>query len=144
MPEYNGIDPSCPFDTSEYDAGHTAAEARGRVDVRKILAEADRLYGRNDPGSAEKVLEEQLRKAEDLGDREGKLGILNELLGCYRKTGNREAGLRAAQESSALVRLSKPQITTWSGMRIPPSCRVAIRPMAITLKILFIWLRTDS
>ena len=103
MPEYNGIDPSCPFDTSEYDAGHTAAEARGRVDVRKILAEADRLYGRNDPGSAEKMLEEQLLKAEELGDREGKLGILNELLGCYRKTGNKEAGLRTAQESSALV-----------------------------------------
>lgn len=103
MPEYNGIDPACPFDTSEYTAGTAHGAAKGRLDVRKILAEADILYGRNDPAAAERMLEEQLRTAEELGDREGRLGIMNELLGCYRKTGNAEAGLRAAEESSALV-----------------------------------------
>ena len=103
MPEYNGIDPSCPFDVSEYTSRPAPGTAKGRVDVRRILAEADEYYAKNDPAGAEKMLEEQLGIAEELNDREGKLGILNELLGCYRKTGNAEAGLRTAGESTKLV-----------------------------------------
>ena len=103
MAEYNGIEPACPFDASEYTAASAQPEAKGRVDVRKILAEADRMYEKNDPRSAEKMLEEQLDTAKKLGDREGVLGLMNELLGCYRKTGNREAGLRTAEESLKLV-----------------------------------------
>ena len=103
MPEYNGIDPSCPFDASEYASRPAPGTAKGRVDVRRILAEADGYYAKNDPAGAEKMLEKQLSTAEELNDREGKLGILNELLGCYRKTGNAEAGLRTAGESTKLV-----------------------------------------
>ena len=103
MPEYNGIEPSCPFDASEYTSKTVPGTAAGRVDVRKILAEADVLYAKNDPAGAAKMLEEQLAAAEQLNDREGKLGILNELLGCYRKTGDAEAGLRTAEDSTRLV-----------------------------------------
>ena len=103
MSEYNGIDPSCPFDASEFVSKGAAGTASGRVDVRKVLAEADELYSRNDPLGAARMLEKELETADKLADREGKLGILNELLGCYRKTGNEDAGLRTVNESTRLV-----------------------------------------
>ncbi len=103
MTEYSGIEPACPFDVSQYRSADQSGGASGRIDVRKILAEADEMYARNDSVSAEKMLERRLLEAEELGDDEGRLGVLNELLGCYRKTGNREAGLRAAEESLRTV-----------------------------------------
>jgi len=103
MADHFENEPSCPFDLSKYRSASGNGEASGRIDVRELLEEADRLYEKNDIAAAEKLLCEKLEEAVGFNDREGQLGILSELLGCSRKTGNRELGLWAADRSSELI-----------------------------------------
>ena len=71
--------------------------------MRKIIAECDRLF------NEEKMVElgEHLRKwrgeAQAIGDREGELGILSELMGHYRMLGDRERGLAAVRDGFTLL-----------------------------------------
>lgn len=74
-----------------------------RIPMREIIEECDRLF------NAEQTFElgEHLRKwraeAQTIGDREGELGILSELMGHYRMQGDRERGLAAVRDGFALL-----------------------------------------
>ena len=103
MPEFNGIEPVCPFDVTMYRQKRTEIEPDNRIDVLKILKEADVLYERNDPFGARDLLEDYYRTSLEYNDREGQLGMLCELLGCYRKTHDAERGIWAAFECRRLI-----------------------------------------
>ena len=83
-----------------HGVGHVHA---GRIPMREIIEESDRLF------NAEKTAElgEHLRKwraeAQRIGDREGELGILSELMGHYRMQGDRERGLAAVRDGFTLL-----------------------------------------
>ena len=74
-----------------------------RIPMQEIIQECDRLF------NAENMVElgEHLRKwreeARRIGDREGELGILSELMGHYRMCGDRERGLEAVRDGFALL-----------------------------------------
>ena len=74
-----------------------------RIPMQEVIAECDRLF------NAEKMVElgEHLRKwreeARRLGDREGELGILSELMGHYRMLGDRERGMAAVRDGFTLL-----------------------------------------
>lgn len=74
-----------------------------RIPMREIIAECDRLF--NEERSFE--LGEHLRKwraeAQAVGDREGELGLLSELMGHYRMQGDRERGLAAVRDGFTLL-----------------------------------------
>ena len=103
MPEENGIEPLCPFDLSEYRNKPVNSVASGRVDVRSLMEHVDTLYEKNDIDGARSFLEEYYEKALEFNDKEGQLGIISELLGCYRKTRSAENGLWAAEEAERLI-----------------------------------------
>ena len=85
---------------------HDAAPHRNpprRIPMQEVIQECDRLF------NAEKMAElgEHLRKwraeAQRIGDREGELGILSELMGHYRMQGDRERGLAAVRDGFGLL-----------------------------------------
>lgn len=87
----------------EHGASHGGRVTGGRIPMREIIEECDRLF------NAEKASElgEHLRKwraeAQRIGDREGELGILSELMGHYRMQGDRERGLAAVRDGFTLL-----------------------------------------
>ena len=95
-----------PCGCHDHDHGHDAMPHRNsqrRIPMQEIIAECDRLF------NAEKMIElgEHLRKwraeAQAIGDNEGELSILSELMGHYRMQGDRERGLAAVRDGFTLL-----------------------------------------
>ncbi len=74
------------------------------VPQERIIRKLDEYLGRRDYESAEKHLLYWLAEAEQGRDDRGKLLICNELVGHYRKNGNREEAFRFAEEALGLVK----------------------------------------
>ena len=99
----NGCDCGCGH---EHEHDHGSMPHRNqprRIPMQEVIQECDRLF------NSEKMAElgEHLRKwreeARRIGDREAELGILSELMGHYRMTGDRERGLMAVRDGFALL-----------------------------------------
>ncbi|MBP5585614.1 MAG: tetratricopeptide repeat protein [Lentisphaeria bacterium] len=99
----NGCDCGCGH---EHEHDHGSMPHRNqprRIPMQEVIQECDRLF------NSEKMVElgEHLRKwreeARRIGDREAELGILSELMGHYRMTGDRERGLMAVRDGFALL-----------------------------------------
>ena len=93
----------CGHDHEREHGAKPHRNGAGRIPMQEIIQECDRLF--NAEKSAE--LGEHLRKwreeARRIGDREGELGILSELMGHYRMQGDRERGLMAVRDGFALL-----------------------------------------
>ncbi len=81
----------------------TDMEKNELIPVREVVEQADVFYEKDDFEGAERFLEEWLKKAKEADDPFGELGILNELMGHYRKVGNCEKGLNAVYDGFELV-----------------------------------------
>ena len=75
----------------------------GLSPVREVVEHADELFAKEDLAGAGEYLREWLLKARRAGDPFGELGILNELMGYYRRTGEREPGLNAVYDGFELI-----------------------------------------
>jgi len=64
-----------------------------RIPTDRVISKLDSYLGRNDYSSAERHLKYWLAEATDGGDDRGRLTILNEQIGLYRKTGKKAEGL---------------------------------------------------
>ena len=102
----NGEPCGCGCHEHEHEHEHDAMPHRNprpRIPMQEVIAECDRLF------NAEKMVElgEHLRmwreEAQRLGDREAELGLLSELMGHYRMTGDRERGLAAVRDGFTLL-----------------------------------------
>ena len=97
------VEPVCPLGPPDGGGTPLRAPGRKRIPLPEIIAECDRLF------HAEKTAElgEHLRfwraRARELGDEEGELSILSELMGHYRMSGDRERGLAAVRDGFALL-----------------------------------------
>ena len=74
-----------------------------RIPVSRVIEKLDAFLNRNDYPAAEKHLVYWLAEAEAGKDIRGELTVLNELIGLYRKTGQKEAGLKAITRTLALL-----------------------------------------
>ena len=98
-----GCDCGCGHDHEHDHGAMPHGDPQRRIPMREIIQECDRLF------NAEKMVElgEHLRKwreeARRIGDREGELGILSELMGHYRMLGDRERGLMAVRDGFSLL-----------------------------------------
>lgn len=79
------------------------SDAVGRIPIRRIIEKLDELFNVNDMDGAGKLLEYWLNEAVSLNDKEGELAVLSELLGYYRKVGNKEKGLESVEKSKKLI-----------------------------------------
>jgi len=102
--ETDYIDPSCPFDVSEFRKTPSIPESEDRVDVLDTLKRVDNLYAQMRYEEAENLLEDKLAKAVQFGDKAGELGLLSELIGVYRKSREREKGLDACHRAFDLIK----------------------------------------
>ena len=72
------------------------------IPQRRVIEKLDEYMGRRDYAGAERHLLYWLEEARAAGDRRGELTVRNELIGHFRKTGNRE---RALEQIGAALRL---------------------------------------
>lgn len=73
------------------------------IPIRRILDKLDGYLGQNDYDAGERLLLNWLREADACGDRQGKLTVLNEQIGLYRKTGKEPECLAAIRSALALT-----------------------------------------
>jgi len=92
------LEPRCPLCETPYGA---EPEIRA-VPQRRIVEKLDEYMGRRDYAGAERHLLYWLEEARLGGDARGELTLRNELVGHYRKTGDRE---KAFQNAEAALRL---------------------------------------
>lgn len=73
------------------------------IPVRRVLDKLDTLLSKKDYTAAEEHLLYWQSEADRLGDQRGRLTILNELIGLYRKTDQKDKGLSAAADALKLA-----------------------------------------
>lgn len=74
-----------------------------RIPIRRIIEKLDSCLGRNDYSDAERLLQYWLKEAEAENDIHGKLTILNEQIGLYRKMGKEAECLQAISSALSIV-----------------------------------------
>ena len=73
------------------------------MDIRKILADYDAMFGKYNLAEIESYLEKQLRQAEAENENRIRVTLLNELIGFCRDTSQREKALAYSQELKQLA-----------------------------------------
>ena len=74
------------------------------IPMQEIIEECDRLFNEERTFELGEHLRKWLGEARRIGDREGELGILSELMGHYRMQGDRERGMEAVRDGFTLLR----------------------------------------
>ena len=97
-------EPECCFrpHIAAAEAVHTGS-ADGGPSVREVIQGFDRLLDRDAKREAAIYLEDWLARYEEAGDWTSQITILNEMMGFYRNSGEREKGLAAVEKGLALV-----------------------------------------
>lgn len=75
----------------------------GRIDVSRAIGKLDELFSRNALSDAGKLLDFWRGEAVRLRDRQGELSIVNEQLGFFRRTNEKDKAMEAVERSLALV-----------------------------------------
>lgn len=79
----------------------------GRIPVSRAIEKLDEYLNKNDMVGARAHLEYWQKEAISLHDEHGELAITNELIGLYRKLGEKQLALSSANRALALVNLLK-------------------------------------
>lgn len=98
------FEPSCCFDTSAYTGTPDTAPTGETVDVPELISRLDALYDSGKEPEAGRFLESWREKAAAMGDWRGELSILSELMGHYRRSKEKEKGLRAVNDGLEIIK----------------------------------------
>ena len=93
------VEPNCVLCGEPYGAEHKVKP----IPQQRIIAKMDEYMSRRDYAGAERHLLYWLAEAQLGGDRRGELLLRNELVGHYRKVGNREKALENGDEALRLL-----------------------------------------
>ena len=77
--------------------------AKGRIPVKRIIEKADEFYAKNDMDGAKRHLTYWQNEALELNDESGELSVVDELLGLYRKNGDKENALKIIDRAIFLL-----------------------------------------
>lgn len=78
-------------------------EQQDKVPILRVISKLDDLFSRNDLSGASRLLAYWAAEADMLGDKRGKLEILNEQIGLYRRTGERDKALKAVDDALGII-----------------------------------------
>lgn len=84
-------------------AASEVREKAAQVSIRKVIEGFDRLLDRDAKKEAAAYLEGWLAHFEETGDWSSQITVLNEMMGFYRNSGEKEKGLEAVRKGLALV-----------------------------------------
>ena len=76
----------------------------GKIPLESILAECDVHFNSGNPAAVGETLRRALTLAQESGDAQSELTLLNELMGHYRMAGDAERGSAAVKSGFALMR----------------------------------------
>lgn len=102
MDERDYMDPTCPFDMSQWQ--ERGPRAGKRIELRGYLARYDALMARGEKAAAGDVLRAALTEAEAADDRHSCLSLYSELMGYCRQAGLRDEGMAAIDSGLRLLR----------------------------------------
>lgn len=74
-----------------------------RIPIRHVIDKLDRTLARGDYDEGTRLLDYWLREARALGDEDGELSVLSEMMGLSRRTNDREKGLAAIARGLELL-----------------------------------------
>ena len=77
-----------------------------RIPIRHVIDKLDRTLARGDYDEGMRLLDYWLREARSLGDEDGELSVLSEIMGLSRRVNDREKGLAAIQRGLELLEKS--------------------------------------
>lgn len=107
LDEFDYKESCCPFDTDFYREKTTAVPEHGkRINTGEMVARIDRLNSRGDKQAVGRVLCEYAENARQLGDIYGELTVVNEMMGHYRMTSQREKALESVERCFELLKLT--------------------------------------
>ena len=78
--------------------------AQSRIPITRIISKLDTLLGKKEYDSACRLLKNWLDEADAAGDRQGRLAVLNEQIGLYRKLEMKSECLQAIEEALCLFK----------------------------------------
>ena len=87
----------------KFECSSCSKESYSTIPIARILQKLDEHFATNDLAGAGKLLEYWEREARILHDERGLIEILNEQIGYFRRTGDKEKGLAAVNESFELI-----------------------------------------
>lgn len=90
-------------------------EISDRVPIARVISKLDEAFSRNDLDAAGRLLDYWEREARMLGDERGLLEILDEEIGYFRRTANKEKGLAAVKEAFELIDKTNASDTVTAG-----------------------------
>ncbi len=103
LDKFDYAEPACPLCDGE-DFYYPKKDAPlGRIPVDRIICKVDSLFDKNDYVEAGRLLEYWRGEARELKDTRGELAMESELVGYYRKQGDREKGLESVERALALT-----------------------------------------
>ena len=98
-------EPRCVLcDTNFYNPD--SEEPEGRIEIGRILAKEDSLYDQLKYSEIETLLKYWEKEAESLKDRSGQLTMLSEMIGLFRKMGDKTKSLVAIDKALDLLEKS--------------------------------------
>jgi tetratricopeptide (TPR) repeat protein len=90
-------------------------ESYAKVPIARVIEKLDELFSRNDLSSVGRLLEYWENEARALRDDRGLLEILNEEIGYFRRTSEKEKGIAAVNEAFALLEKNAVSDTVTAG-----------------------------
>ncbi len=103
LDEFDYKEPACPLcDGKEFYYPKKGAPL-GRIPTQRIIEKLDGLFAKNNYAEAGRLLTYWKSEAVELRDRQGELAVENELVGYYRKQGEKEKALASVECALSLV-----------------------------------------
>ncbi len=101
--EFDYKEPRCPLSGGKEFYYPQQDAPLGRIPVDRVIAKVDALFGRNDYAEAGRLLVYWRGEAVALRDKRGELAMESELVGYYRKQGDKAHGLASVARAIALT-----------------------------------------
>ena len=89
---------------AEFKCTSCSKESYKTVPIARVMDKLDELFSRNDLPAVGRLLEYWENEARNLGDKRGLLEILNEEIGYFRRTNDKEKGVSVVREAFELIK----------------------------------------
>ncbi len=141
--EFDYKEPLCPLSGGKEFYYPEPNAPKGRIPVARILNRVDALFSENDYKEAGRLLLYWKDEAISLCDKSGELSMESELVGYYRKQGDRECGLTSIARALALVK-ELDQGALASGATVLINCATAYKAFGMAEEALPLYTRAEE
>ncbi len=143
LDEFDYKEPACPLcDGKDFYYPKKDAPS-GRIPVNRVIDKLDSFLNKNDYEAAGRHLIYWKNEAVYLRDKHGELAVENELIGYYRKQGEKEKGLDSVKRALELID-DLNQGDTVSGATILINCATAYKAFDMPRNALPLYIRAEE